>query len=79
MSRPPTGYEAVYEKLREIGQRIQPELAAELRQTHEEMGWGCEARSEGGWCCVDFILGPAEVSVNAQAAAAVGGTGIEGD
>lgn len=78
MTRKPSGYEAQEEKLREIGKRMPPELAAELRQAHDELGWGCGAQAEDGRCCVDLMLGPAEVKVFAQAAAAVGGAGIEG-
>ena len=63
------------EELRAIGKLLPSELAADLRNAHDESG--CMAR-EGQTCCVDLMLGPAEVKVYAQAAAAVGGAGIEG-
>jgi hypothetical protein len=66
------------EELREIGKLLPPELAADLRAAHDELKWDCAALNEGQTCCVDLLLGPAEVKVYAQAAAAVGGAGIEG-
>ena len=57
--------------LRDLGAALPVKVAARLRSIHKEHGSApCK--------CVDLILGPAEVKVYAQAAAAVGGAGIEG-
>jgi len=66
--------------LREAGKLLPPDLAILLREAHGgmETEWICAAHDEGQTCCVDLMLGPAEVKVYAQAAAAVGGAGIEG-
>ena len=45
--------------LREFGQRMPPELKAELSQLHNDHagGFDCEARAEGEWCCLDRLTG----------------------
>jgi len=63
--------------LREAGKLLPTDLAMLLREAHDQME-PCAAHDEGQTCCVDLILGPAEVKVLAQAAAATGGAGIEG-
>lgn len=66
------------EELRELGKLLPVALGDKLRRVHEGLGFGCCAKDEGQTCCMDLMLGPSDVKVYAQAAAAAGGAGIEG-
>lgn len=46
--------------LTEFGRTLAPEQLRILRYIHDEMGYMCNACSEGLWCCVDAILGDIE-------------------
>ncbi len=47
--------------LRAMGRRIPDDLRDELITLHESLPesfhFGCAARAEGTWCCLDHVLG----------------------